>query len=183
MDSAALGRPSFACVQIAFSTRSIHVQLVFCSSVILSCWQFKCIVIVYSDVWAYLYCFWPIESVWICFKTWSAASECVTVDTLLLVTFSNPCNVKSLTLLLNSKFDARKLRFDLRWAISGKLSRCLEHLSFSRRSLCSFDSDVVGGADVIDVDDVSIFRQCDFFNGRLPLNDADDILDLFFDFI
>ena len=67
---------------------------------------------------------------------------------------------KSLALLLSSKFEARTLRLPFLALISGKLSRCFDRIdwSFERRSEPrNLDSDVVGGADVIDVDDVSIF--------------------------
>lgn len=85
---------------------------------------------------------------------------------------------KSLALVLSSKFDARTLRLPLLDPISGKLSRCFDRieLSFERWwESCFFESDVVGGADVIDVDDVPIFRDWDFLNDRFSTNDADDI--------
>lgn len=54
----------------------------------------------------------------------------------------------------------------------GKLSRGFGYLV----QLRIFDSDVVDGADIMDVDEVSILLQCGFFSDRL-LNDADDIFD------
>lgn len=62
--------------------------------------------------------------------------------------------------------------------ISGKLSRCFDRIDFpfGRRSeSCIFDSDDVGGADVMEVDDIPILLDWDRLSECFSTNDADDI--------